>query len=198
MKSSPGKGFNCYWSNNGVLRICAKFTREHLCQSLFLSNVAGLRSVTLLKKRLWHKCFPVDFAKSPRAPFLTEHLRWQLLVIPKVSMPIDIFLKQCMAVSYIITTWATYQCDYINTRKCGNITALGNLQTKRGPLKFPQVLFLIISGSSTPFLITPTPGYCKSCQHFHSPRKFHILNPPMAAIIIKSSMYSYTTLYAIY
>ena len=69
---------------------------------------------------------------------------------------------------------------------------------KKRTLKFPQVLFLIISGSSTPFLITPTPGYCKLCQHFHSPRKFHILNPPMAAIIIKSSMYSYTTLYAIY
>ena len=33
-----------------------------------------------------------------------------------------------------------------------------------------------------------------------SPRKSHILNPPMAfsAIIIKSSMYSYTTLYTIY
>ena len=37
----------------GVLRNSAKFTGEHLCQSLFFNNVAGLRPTTLLKKRLW-------------------------------------------------------------------------------------------------------------------------------------------------
>ena len=35
--------------------------------------------VTLLKKRLWHRCFPVNFAKFLRTPFFTEHLRWLLL-----------------------------------------------------------------------------------------------------------------------
>ena len=30
-------------------------------------------------KRLWHKCFPVNFAKFLRTPFFTEHLRWLLL-----------------------------------------------------------------------------------------------------------------------
>ena len=30
----------------------------------------SLRPVTLLKKRLWHRCFPVNFAKFLRAPFL--------------------------------------------------------------------------------------------------------------------------------
>ena len=34
----------------------------------------GLRPATLLKKRLWHKCFPVNFAKFLRTPFFTEHL----------------------------------------------------------------------------------------------------------------------------
>ena len=34
---------------------------------------------TLLKKRLWHRCLPVNFAKFLRTPFLTEHLRWLLL-----------------------------------------------------------------------------------------------------------------------
>ena len=28
------------------------------------------RSVTLLKKRLWHRCFPVNFTKFLRTPFL--------------------------------------------------------------------------------------------------------------------------------
>ena len=27
------------------------------------------------KKRLWHRCFPVNFAKFLRTPFVTEHLR---------------------------------------------------------------------------------------------------------------------------
>ena len=29
---------------------------------------------TLLKKRLWHRCFPVNFAKFLRTPFIIEHL----------------------------------------------------------------------------------------------------------------------------
>ena len=55
-----------------VLRNFAKFTEKHLCQSLSFNKVAGLRPATLLKKRLWHKCFPVSFAKLPRTPFFTE------------------------------------------------------------------------------------------------------------------------------
>ena len=62
----------------GVLRNFAKFTGKHLCQSLFLNKVAGLRKfnkaavavAVLLKKRLWHRCFPVNFAKFLRTLFL--------------------------------------------------------------------------------------------------------------------------------
>ena len=35
---------------------------------------------TLLKKRLWHRCFPVNIAKYLRTPFFTEHLWWLLLL----------------------------------------------------------------------------------------------------------------------
>ena len=54
----------------GVLRNFAKFTRKHLCQSLFLNKVAGLNPATLLKKKLWHRFLPVNFAKFLRKPFL--------------------------------------------------------------------------------------------------------------------------------
>ena len=37
--------------------------------------------ITLLKKRLWHRCFPVNFAKFLRTTFFTEHLWWLLLHI---------------------------------------------------------------------------------------------------------------------
>ena len=54
----------------GILSNFAKFTEKHLCQRLVFKN--------LLKKSLWHRCFPVNFAKFLKTPFFTEHLR-QLL-----------------------------------------------------------------------------------------------------------------------
>ena len=57
----------------GALKNFAKFTVKHLCQSLFFNKVAGLRSATLLKKSLWHRRFPVNFAKFLTTPFLIEH-----------------------------------------------------------------------------------------------------------------------------
>ena len=45
----------------GALRNFSKFARRHLCQCFFLNKVAGLSPSTLLKKRLWHRCFPVNF-----------------------------------------------------------------------------------------------------------------------------------------
>ena len=74
----------------GVLENFAKFTRKHLCPSLFPNTVAGLRTVALLKKRLRHRCFSVNFAKFVRTLFFIEHLRWLLLTaldFSKVSSP---------------------------------------------------------------------------------------------------------------
>ena len=63
----------------GVLRNLAKFTGEHLCQSLLFNKVAGLRLATLLKKRLWHRCFPVNFVKFSGTPSL-QNTSGRLLV----------------------------------------------------------------------------------------------------------------------
>ena len=46
----------------GILENFTKFTGKHLCQSL--------RPATLLKKRLWHRCFPLNFEKFLRKGFL--------------------------------------------------------------------------------------------------------------------------------
>ena len=51
----------------GVLKNFTKFTGKQLCQDLYFNKVAGLRP--LLKKRLWHRCFPVNFGKFLRTPF---------------------------------------------------------------------------------------------------------------------------------
>ena len=56
----------------GVLKNYTKFTGKHLRQSLIFNKVEGLRPATLLKKRLSHRCFPVNFAKFLRTPFLNN------------------------------------------------------------------------------------------------------------------------------
>ena len=52
----------------GVLGNFTKFTGKHL------------RPAALLKQRLWHRCFPVNFAKFLRTSFVVEHLWWLLLI----------------------------------------------------------------------------------------------------------------------
>ena len=37
--------------------------------------------ISLLKKRLWHRCFPMNFVTFLRTPFFTKHLWWLLLRI---------------------------------------------------------------------------------------------------------------------
>ena len=66
---------------NGVLRNLEKFRGKHLCQRLFFNKVAGLRLATLLKKWLWHRCFPMNFAKFLRTPFLQNACGQMLLYI---------------------------------------------------------------------------------------------------------------------
>ena len=46
------------------------FARKHLCWSLFFNKVANLRPATLLKKRLQHRCFPVNIGKFLGTPIL--------------------------------------------------------------------------------------------------------------------------------
>ena len=59
---------------NGVLKDFAKFTEKHPCRSLFFNKVAGLRPANVLKKRLQHMCFSVNFVKFLRTLFLKELL----------------------------------------------------------------------------------------------------------------------------
>ena len=45
-------------------------SEENTCASLCFNKVAGLRPATLLKQRLWRRCFPVNFAKFLRKFFV--------------------------------------------------------------------------------------------------------------------------------
>ena len=59
-----------------VFKNFAKFSGKHLCESLFFNKVAGPRSATLLKKRLWYRCFPGVFPS-----LYIEYLRWLKIII---------------------------------------------------------------------------------------------------------------------
>ena len=61
-----------------VLRNFGKSTERQLCQSRFLNKVTGLRPVK--KKRLWNRCFPVNFVKFLKTPFFIEHFWWLVLM----------------------------------------------------------------------------------------------------------------------
>ena len=61
---------NIYRSSHQRCFVKKGVTGKHLYQSLFFNKVAGLRPLTLLKKRLWYRCFSVNFAKFLRTPIL--------------------------------------------------------------------------------------------------------------------------------
>ena len=85
-RSSPPEVF----CKKRFLRNFAKFTGKHLCQSLFFNKVAGLRHATLVKKRLWHICFPVNFVKILRTPFYTSGDWFLTGLLSKQGIPIQI------------------------------------------------------------------------------------------------------------
>ena len=53
---------------NRVLRNFTKFTRKHLCQSLFFNKVAGIKKETLAQ------IFSCGFCEISKNTFFTEHL----------------------------------------------------------------------------------------------------------------------------
>ena len=56
------------FSQNSLENTCAR-----------ISFLIKLQASFLLKKRLWHVCFNVNFSKFLGTAFHTEHLRWLLL-----------------------------------------------------------------------------------------------------------------------
>ena len=64
-----------------VLRNFTEFTGKHLCQSLFFKKVLGLSPATLLKKRLRHRCYRVNFVKLLRTHFLQNTSKRLLLFV---------------------------------------------------------------------------------------------------------------------
>ena len=79
LKAFIGSSHPEVFCEKGPLRNFVKSTGLRVSFVIKL-KVWDLRHATLLKRRPWHRCFPVNFAKFLRASFIIEHIRWLLLI----------------------------------------------------------------------------------------------------------------------
>ena len=63
-----------------ILAFVKKEIKDNSVEKVFFEILQNSRPATLLKKKLWHSCFPVKFAKFLRTHCFTEHLQWLLLI----------------------------------------------------------------------------------------------------------------------
>ena len=80
----------------GCLRNFTKFIGKHLCQGLFYITA------TLLKKRLWHMYFPVNFVKFLRTTFL-QKTSGRLLLHVACFAKVSLFLLKSCNIKVIVT-----------------------------------------------------------------------------------------------
>ena len=84
---SPGfsENSNNYWSFG--VSSHTKLESTSFLELLFFPFIwfcLRLRPATLLKKTLWHWCFPVNFEKFLITASVTEHIQWLLLDLEKI------------------------------------------------------------------------------------------------------------------
>ena len=131
-----------------VVRNFSKFTSKKIWQSLLLNKVAGL-----LKKRLWHRCFPVNFAKFLRTPFSQNTSRRLLLALLRNVHKSYEFLSKLLffkTYAYIIIK-SLKRSNYLGYQKTSNsIAALRCIYASRGNLRNISMRFVrhrVLKGS---------------------------------------------------
>ena len=75
----PGKLLTCKSkTNNRALKKSRNIHRKTYVLESFFNTVAGFKICNLIKKRLQHRCFPVNICEIFKNSFCMEHLRWLL------------------------------------------------------------------------------------------------------------------------
>ena len=99
-----------------VLGNFTKFTGKQLCHSHFFNKVS------FFKKRLWHRCFPVNFAKFIRTPFfhrrpsVTASVPGQLFLCKLIPLFLSCRFPYSVGMKWNTITW--------NMSKCGVFSVL--------------------------------------------------------------------------
>ena len=84
--------WRCSVKESVLRKVFAKFTGKQLCQRLYFNKVCGPKAV---KRRLRHKCFPLNLEKFVRTPFLQNTSRWLLLLLAFQKQPQVFYEKRC-------------------------------------------------------------------------------------------------------
>ena len=69
----------------GVLKFHKIHGKTPVLESL-LQQSYRLRPATFLRRRLWHRCFSVNFAKFLATPFFMEYFQWLLLYVDNIEV----------------------------------------------------------------------------------------------------------------
>ena len=127
----PFKSIHQRWYvEKGVLKHFAKFTGKQQCQSLYFDKVARLSLATLSKKKLWHRCFPVNFVKYLKPHFYRK--------------PLDDCFCPLSVVAVLMQSWMSYKngwfhpCSEKNTSK-GVFKTLSNIYVRAFIAKDMQI-----------------------------------------------------------
>ena len=129
--------------------------------TLYIVWYICIRPATLLKKRLWHRCFPVNCANFLRTPFLTDYVRSLLLIFKALcntrilrTLP---YLELCHVQILAYLGHEAYSesclckriqaylgiCDNYSSNNCNNINFLFfSLQPYTLSTKFKKTCFL--------------------------------------------------------
>ena len=81
-------------------------------------QASGLRPATLLEKRLWHSCFPVNFAKLLRTPFLQNTSGgcfWRKLTVFQEFSDFVLFTRHWVWELTIVNWPFTYKISLLKT-----------------------------------------------------------------------------------
>ena len=83
-----------------------KHAEEAVAQRSSVKKMSfDLRPATLLKKRLWGRCFSWNFVKLLRTPFYIEHLWWLLLTQEILTRKRTYFMIRCIS-------WTSLKATY--------------------------------------------------------------------------------------
>ena len=88
LNQNPNWLSKCSFQKQPFLKFRNFHRKTHLLVSHF-NDMAGLHACIFIKKRLEHRCFPVNTAKFLRTTFFTEHLWWLLLSFIKAFLDLE-------------------------------------------------------------------------------------------------------------
>ena len=71
--------------------------------NLLVVQTKIMRPATLLKKRLWQMCFPLNFTQFLGIPFSIENLRWLLLNWTTIILPLLVDDKPDVVIIHVGT-----------------------------------------------------------------------------------------------